>query len=275
MSKAQIIAIIGAIGLFVLLLFANTKAPKKEKVETAEASTDVSMETIADEATSSLTAEPKARVAEFKKGFDHATNDQKLGFLDSLTKTWDGLKRPDVAAYYAEQKAVIDSKAALWEKAGERYYNAVRFAKEDKRTPLYKNAMRCFEKVLSMDSTNLDAKTNLGACYVEGSQDPMKGIGLLRSVVEVDPNNINAQLNLAFFSVKSGQFEKAIDRFNKVLTIKPDYLEAYLFLADAYERTGKKQEAIQTLEKYMNLVDDVTIKNEVKNYINKLKQGQS
>ena len=59
----------------------------------------------------------------------------------------------------------------------------------------------------------------------------------------------------------------------KILTIKPDYIEAYLFLADVYERQGDKQKAIETLEKYISLVDDVTIKSEVKNYISKLKNG--
>lgn len=273
MSKGQIIAICGCLILFVLLLFANTKPPKVDKAKLAEANTGESFEAVVDEASDKLTGVPKARVSEWKKAFDHATNDQKQMLLDSLSKTWDGLKRPDVAAYYAEQKAVIDNKPELWNKAGERYYNAVRFAKDNEHALLYQNAIRCFEKVLTEQPGNLDAKTSLGACYVEGTADPMKGIGLLREVIAKDSTHVNAQLNLAFFSVKSGQFEKAIERFNKVLAMKPDYVEAYLFLADAYERTGNKAKAIETLEKYVSIVDDVTIKNEVKNYINKLKQS--
>lgn len=273
MSRGQIIAILGSLTLFVLLLFANTRPPKVDKTKVAEANTGESFVNIVDEASANLTGEPKARISEWKKAFDHATNPQKLMFSDSLIKTWDQLKRPDIAAYYAEQKALIESKPEWWNNAGERYYNAVRFAKKDEHQALYQNAMRCFEKTLSEQPGNLDAKTNLGACYVEGTSDPMKGIGLLREVIAKDSTHVNAQLNLAFFSVKSGQFEKAIERFNKVLVIKPDYLEAYLFLADAYERIGNKQKAIETLEKYVSVVDDATIKNEVKNYINKLKQG--
>ncbi len=274
MSKAQIIAIFGAVVLFVLLLFANTRPSKTEKVKVAEASTGENFEPIVAEATDALIGESKAHVALWRKDFDHATNDQKLSYLDSLSKTWDGLKRPDIAAYYAEQKAVIlVNKPDLWNKAGERYYNAVRFSKADKQPLLYQNAMRCFEKTLSLQPDNLDAKTNLGACYVEGTADPMKGIGLLREVVAKDSTHINAQLTLAFFSVKSGQFEKATERFKKVLSIDPGYVEAYLFLADVYEKTGEKQKAVETLEKYLSLVDDVTIKNEVKNYINKLKKS--
>ena len=273
MTRVQIITIFGALALFVLLLFAKTQPAKDSKPKVAEASTITDFKVVAEKAADALSGERKAHVSELKKGFDHATKDQKLSFLDSLSKTWDELKRPEVAAYYAEQKAVIDDKAEFWNKAGERYYNAVRFAKNDKRTALYENAIRCFEKVLSVEPNNLDAKTNLGACYVESTSDPMKGIGLLREVIAKDSTHINAQLDLAFFSVKSGQFDKAIERFNKVLKIKPDYVEAYLFLADVYERMGDKKMAIETLEKYVSLVDDVTIKDEVKNYINKLKSS--
>jgi tetratricopeptide (TPR) repeat protein len=273
MPRAQIIAIFGALALFVLLLFANTTPPKVDKTKMAAANSEEDLEAVVADAANSLTGTSKAHVSEYLKAFDHATTEQKLSFSDSLSKTWDRLKRPDIAAYYAEKKAIIADKPELWNKAGERYYNAVRFAQADKRPILYQHAISCFEKVLNREPRNLDAKTSLGACYVEGTADPMKGIGLLREVIAQDSTHINAQLNLAFFSIKSGQFEKGIDRFNKVLKIDPAYVEAYLFLADAYERTGNKQKAIETLEKYVTLVDDVTIKNEVNTYINKLKQS--
>ncbi len=273
MSKAQVIAILGALFLFVLLLFAATKQSKTIKEKSTDVSVEGNFEDIVAEAKNSLTGVPKARISEWSTAFDHATREQKLSFSDSLSKIWESLKRPDVAAYYAEQKAVIDNRPELWNKAGERYYNAVRFLKTEQQPALYKNAIRCFEKALSLAPTNLDAKTNLGACYVEGTADPMKGISLLREVVAKDSAHINAQITLAFFSMKSGQTDKAIDRFNKVLAIDSNYVEAYLFLADVYEQSGKKKEAVAMLENYANRVDDVTVKNEVTNYINKLKQS--
>ena len=76
-----------------------------------------------------------------------------------------------------------------------------------------------------------------------------------------------------FFSEKSGQWDKAIARFEKVLKIQPDFIEAYLHLADAYQQKGDQQKAIESLEKYVKLVDDITIKSEVQEYINKLKNS--
>ena len=41
----------------------------------------------------------------------------------------------------------------------------------------------------------------------------MQGIMLLLDVVKQDPNNRNANLNLGMFAMKSGQYEKAVNRF--------------------------------------------------------------
>jgi Tfp pilus assembly protein PilF len=112
----------------------------------------------------------------------------------------------------------------------------------------------------------------LAACFVEDGRDPMKGIGLLREVEKNDSNNIKLQLTFAFFSVKSQQWDKAINRFNKVLSIDPMYIEAYLHLADIYEQQGDTNKTIEMLTKYANLTDDVMAKKEVLKYIEQLKK---
>ena len=44
-------------------------------------------------------------------------------------------------------------------------------------------------------------------------------------------------------------------------------------MADAYKQMGDRKNAIVNLEKYLHLVDDVVVKTEVQNYINKLKNS--
>ena len=70
--------------------------------------------------------------------------------------------------------------------------------------------------------------------------DEVGGVEILKEVEKTDSNNVNLQLNFAFFSEKSGQWDRAIRRFQKVLVIQPDFIEAYLHLADAYEQQGQK-----------------------------------
>ena len=62
--------------------------------------------------------------------------------------------------------------------------------------------------------------------FVNGS-NPMQGIQMLREIVASDSMNLDAQFYLGLFSVKSGQLDKAADRFRKVIAIDSTYAQAY------------------------------------------------
>ena len=192
--------------------------------------------------------------------------------MDSVVVFWDKLKRPDLAAYYSEELAKNDNTAAAWVKAGNRYYYAIQFIQDKTAIPvLYQSATRCFSKGLELDPKNTDAKIMLASCYVEGSEDPMEGIKRLKEIEKTDSNNVKLQLTFAFFSVKSGQLDKAITRFNKVIKIDSNYIEAYLHLADAYEQRSEIDKTIKMLEKYSAKTTDVTARMEISKYIQQLK----
>jgi cytochrome c-type biogenesis protein CcmH/NrfG len=79
----------------------------------------------------------------------------------------------------------------------------------------------------------------------------MKGIMLLREVVAADPKHEMAQYNLGMLSVKSGQLDKAIERFNTVLEINPERTEVNFFLGQVYLQQGDTTKAIQSYEAFI------------------------
>ncbi len=277
-NKTQVAVISGSILLVVLLLFSNTKLPPtKEQAKTPDHATfseSALKKVITDVIVNAEKSIPSTRVQEIEK-MEKAlstTADKKIAFAN-IANLWDTLRQPLVAAYYTGRIAEASQTEKNWAEAGNRYHAAIPFAKETDRPLLYSKAMECFEKSLELNPKNMEAKINLAACYVEGSSDPMKGIGMLREVEKTDSNNVNLQLNFALFSEKSGQWDRAIARFQKVLKIKPDFIEAYLHLADIYQQIGNKIKAIECLKTYMDQVDDVTIKTEIQEHINKLKKS--
>ena len=66
------------------------------------------------------------------------------------------------------------------------------------------------------------------------------------------------------------QFERAIDRFKKVVQMQPDNLEAVLSLAEAYERSGNNQQAVVWYKKSLPLINIPGLKEEVGKRINAL-----
>jgi tetratricopeptide (TPR) repeat protein len=265
-GKTKALLLMAALVLSVLLFIApRTKPPEKgEKSGPSEGSAgNIAAVTIyRDMAVKSL--EP-AR----KEAYDRFDIEKRY---DSLQEFWTKTKRPDLAALASENKALVSGKADDYFLAGNRYYNAVRFTSDNSERPvLYQAAIRCFSQGLKKDPRNTDARIMLASCYVEGSSEPMQGIRLLQEVERTDSNNVKLQLTFAFFAAKSGQLDKAISRFKKVLAIDSTYIEAYLHLADAYEQQGDMQATIRMLERYAALTDDVTARIEVNKYIDQLK----
>jgi len=264
-KQTQLLLLSVAVVVFVLLYIApkRSDSPKEKQGETKSSiTTFANIESFVKTAGGMLAPELKTQ-------HDALLNKQSF---DSLVKFWDKAKRPDIASYYFEKTAAKSNSALNWFKAGDRYYYSIRFIKDVNEIPaLYQSAMRCYESGLKLEPKNVDGQIMLAACYVEGSQDPMKGITMLREIEKTDSNNIKLQLNFAFFSAKSQQWDKAIARFQKVLKIDPNYIEAYLHLADAYEQQGDKAKTIEMLEKYVANSNDVEATQEIKKYIQQLK----
>ena len=188
----------------------------------------------------------------------------KIQWLDSLRSVWDRQMRPGIAAEYVLQKAELLNDAASWKDAGVRFLGISRFFEGADKDALATRAVSCLEKAKEMSPDDVDVKTQLGIAYVEGSAQPMQGITLLREVVAADSTNVDAQLSLGFFSMKSGQYDKAVKRFRTVIKLRPDLPEIYLYLADALSMEGNKDAALLELDKLTKISKDTILLSEAK-----------
>ena len=129
-----------------------------------------------------------------------------------------------------------------------------------------------FQRSLKLNPANDSAEVGIGEAYLYGgiAATPMEGIIRIRKVAEKDSTNIYAQLSLGHASVASGQFDKAIARFETVLRQQPNNLEALLSLAEAYEQKGDKASAIAWYQKSLPAINIAGLKKEVEARINEL-----
>jgi len=264
-KNIQIIVIFGVVTLTVLLYIANKKGkPVKREMPKLEAASAINIEAFSDSVIQSLDKENQALVNQMK-----LLSNKSQGF-DSIA----GILLPKsvtASAFYYEKSANISATNLAWKKAGLLYYKATRFDQPYLKQTLFSKAIECYNNAMQLDTNDLEAATMLGTCFVEGSAQPMNGIMLLRKVVSKDSTYIDAQVQLGLFAIQSGQTDKAVDRFNKILKIKPDYIQAYIYLGQIYADMGKKEQAIEMLELYMKKSNDNTINQQVEQFINDLK----
>lgn len=176
------------------------------------------------------------------------------------------------------KQAEKDNTEQSWQASSNEFLKAARYFQDANKAMLYKAAISGFEKVLALNPDNLSAKTGLGSAIVEGSsvlgEQPMRGITLIREVIAKDSLNIEANLQLGLFSVTSRQFDKAIERFQRILRIDSTHIDMYVYLGDTYMSMGEKEKAIDSYENYKIRVNDTLVSKDIDEYIKKLKQQQ-
>ncbi len=265
--KIQLLILTGAVALTIVLYFAPQKI-NKEKAD-AEKADVFSFESLLISAKGSLKRQEIEPLTKLEN--DLAKNKGDSVLLDSLGKQWDKMGQPVISAHYFEMIAEEKPGEKSWLNAAYRFFDASRMVTDSTlRSKLVAKTISAYNHVLEFNPENLDAKTDLGACYAEGTNEPMKGIMLLREVVTKNPEHENAQFNLGILSVRSGQYEKAIERFQKVLAINPDRKEMYFMIGKSYAMEGKKEKALENLEKLKKETTDLQLIEQTNSLINQI-----
>jgi cytochrome c-type biogenesis protein CcmH/NrfG len=202
----------------------------------------------------------------------------KASFEETMKKSTAEQKEVFTRLQQELVKAESDNSEQSWLVSANDFLKEAKQIQGDQKVVLYNGAINGFEKALKFNPDNLSAKTSLGVAYVESASllgnQPMKGITLLREVIQKDSTNIEANLQLGLFSVNSHQYQKAIDRFRRVLRIDSTHIDTYVYLGNTYLSMGDKPKAIESFENYKIRVKDTLEIKEIDNYIKKLKQQQ-
>lgn len=209
--------------------------------------------------------------SELKETTDPATT-AKLAH--ELAHEWERLGNPYLENYYHFIAAEAENNVEELAAAGDRF-NALFRQTQDTliKNNLLTFALRSYEAALERAPDDLSLKVKTGAAYVEGSSEPMKGISLLREVIDADPKNADALIMLGRFSILSGQYDKAKQYLDRVLVLQPNNAEAIYFMAITQEGLGDYEKAVELLEICKKLVSNPDFDAEVSGYIERLKNN--
>jgi len=277
----QILLVIGTVILTVGLSLSPSQVNMKpnssaKAVKSANAnSQELNPESLLKSAKTALTKEQLKQLEQLEVGLK--TNGEKdTAVLGKIGRFWDSQGIPAASAIWFEKKANIEQTETGYLAAAYRYFDSFKLAQDSGlKDMLVVKAISNYNKVLELNPDNLDAKTDLGACYAEGTSEPMKGIMLLREVVSKDPNHEMAQYNLGMLSVRSGQFDKAVERFKKVLEINPKRTQLYYYLGQIYLQKGDTLNALASYKSFMKKSDDYESVSQVGKMIKELEKSSA
>lgn len=258
--------------VFAGILFVPKRLPVSALQQKMVVETRTNIRSQVEEIKTKLDSNSLNRLLMMEDGFSNSAGAQKVAWLDSMVNFWDEQMRPPVAAVYSEEKANLTGNIDDLIEAGDRYLTMADFLEPDDRTWAYNEARDIFERVLKVQPDNADAKINLGIAMVETSpNNPMQGISLIREVVQKDSTNTRAILQLGHFSILSGQFSNALQRYQQALRVDSTLTEAWFFIGDTYAKMGDMDNAERYLNKYKDLQENEEVKMQIDAYIQELK----
>jgi len=275
----QIVIIAGIVLLVGFLFSQDIKGLVKPKEETASAMPQEPQAQGLSLAEASATAKnliSNASAKEFttlESAYQKATGEEKVNQAKVLAKKWDDLEQAIPSALYLEEAANGQPTLANWVNAGDRFLKAFDNTQDSIAKPIMlQKANNAFGKAIAIDSADLDAKTGMGITIVNGMGAPMEGIAMLLDVVKKDPKNFKANMNLGLFAIKSGQFDKAIVRFEDIIKNIKATPDSYFYLATAYENLGKNQQAVDAYLQSKKLAANPTLSSFIDKKVAELKK---
>jgi tetratricopeptide (TPR) repeat protein len=271
MTKAQ--AYLLAFGTILLLALSFLPTSVVENDEATQFG-KVEEQAVAPEHSGSLDEALLLKVAMKRKAFLAAPDEAaKAIALDSLVLAFIEGNKYDSAASYAANFAKAYSKNEYWTKAGDLYYTAFEFAlSEEKAKEMGEKVREIYGMLLEKQPSLLDLKAKIGMTYI--AEAPMKGVTMIREVLAQDPNNQLARTQMAMLSMRSGQYDKAVEHLQTLLKQDPKNLEAQFYLGISYFEMGNKEEADRILHAVKDATNDPNILQTIDKYLSQLHEKE-
>ena len=224
-----------------------------------------------------LTSSQAERVLSMENSVSRGdVKDQKINAFKQLAAFWkDTAHLFEPYAYYNGEAAKLESSEKNLTFAAQQFIDRLLVEGDPAMGNwLASSAKVLFEQALQINPSNDSSKIGLGACYILGniSDNPMQGILPVRAITEKNPNNLYAQYVLALGGKKSGQYDKAIERFKLIADADSKNIEIKLHLAECYDMKGDKENAIKWYTIVKGKVKNENAIKELNDRINLLKQ---
>jgi TPR repeat protein len=282
--KKQQLILIGS-GLIIVILiyfFGNTIPPKSSTAGMGGPGVGAEVPTLTTHdvlsaAKSKLPPAEQTRITTLENNVDRGdVKDLKIKQFSQLSHFWgDTVGNMPLSSFYLGEAAKLENSEQNLTFAARKLLSYV-FVEQSQpmQTWMATNAKELFEKALEINPKNDSAIVGLGGCYMFGnlSGNPMEQILKVRKVAEEHPDNLYAQMMLALGAVKTGQYDKAIERFLIVIQHQPGNLEAIFNLADVYDREGDKANAVKWYQKAKDMIEVPEAKKEIQQRIEALQQ---
>lgn len=250
LNRAQYLTVFGALILFLVLYLGFSTTPSGQKViehSRSLQSQGTSFENLADNAKKDLSAEDAKNLEVLEQAVAKATADSdRINALKQLSGWWYRQGQIALSGGVAEEVAALENTDSAWSVAGATFFQAL----VGETDPILREfcasrALNAFESAISLNPDQTEHRVNQALVYAENppKENPMKAVQLLRELENKYPENPVVYNALGRLAIKTGQWERAIQRLEKAWSLDPNNPNTPCLLARAYEGAGNSAKA--------------------------------
>ena len=113
-----------------------------------------------------------------------------------------------------------------------------------------------FNKIISRNSSNIEALKELGAIYHYIHEDRI-AIRIYEKILQIDPKDSDVRAYLGYLYYEIGNMQKSVEELNSSLDLNPKNSFGYFLLGNSYSRLGLVKEAVRSYDMALLLGLDV------------------
>ena len=252
LNKAQYLALLGAMILFLALYLGFDTKPSGQQIVDDSRSIkgeSTSFKSLEVDAKAHLDAQQTAQLQGLEQRISAATTDaERIALLKQISGWWYAQGQVLVAGSLAEQVAELENTDAAWSVAGATFYHALLGEQNVQRRDFCAtHAIKAFESAVSLNPNQVEHRVNLALVYAENPppDNPMKAVLLLRELEAKYPESPSVFNALGRLAIKTGQWERAVQRLEKAWALDPNNPNTPCLLSKAYEGVGRADKAAE------------------------------
>ena len=281
MNKQQIIVLSGGLFLLLAIYYFGRTTPTAKPVAAAPsaAAQQFDIQTALKGSIAKLTASQQAYVNGLQEAVVRGdVKEQQIRNYRQLAAFWSDSARAFIPfAYYTAEAAKLENSEKSLTFAARLLLDNLRGVEQPElKAWLAGESKELFEKAIVLNPDSDSLKVGLGSTFIFGApaenpQAVMQGIQQILEVNRRDSTFTYAEKMLGIGGILSGQYDKAVERLEKVAQKEPHDLEVLLMLAEGYERMGNKPKAISWYEHAAEHIATPALKEELNKRITQLK----
>ena len=253
MNKLQVIVLIVSLSALLSLYFFTDNHKSESKSNISEVHINKDFSAIIEKSKISLLPDFQDSISLIEQNI---TDQNKQNSLLKISGIYQENKKYGVAALYFLNAYNNNDSISNYLKGRWIHMQVPKVKSQEIRSYLTLETENIYQNILRVDSNDIETSFYYASLLIYEKSMIMPGVQKLLAISRSNPEFKPAQYQLGLLAIRSGQYEKAIVRFENISKETPESIDILLPLGKAYYLSGDRNKSNELFKRCQSLASD-------------------